>query len=670
MQSTTYTGSFRGRAWARSMPTVVFRLPTHLVAHLMVGLALALNYAQVQAQTDLASPSLLKKLSVEQLMDIDVTSVSRRPEKLSEAASAIQVITQEAIHRSGATSLPEALRLASNLEVAQIDAHQWAISARGFNSTTSNKLLVLIDGRTVYTPLYAGVFWDMQDTLLEDIERIEVISGPGATLWGANAVNGVINITTKRAQDTQGVLATVAAGNELRSDGSLRYGGKLADDMHYRVYAKYSDRDDSVLPNGNDIANAWRRAQGGFRLDGALSDRDSYTVQGDGYGGQIAQPALADINISGANLLGRWSRTLSEQSDIKVQTYWDRTHRRIPNSITEDLDTYDIDFQHRLPVGKRHDVVWGLGYRLIDDRIKNPATLGFLPGNVTRQWFSGFVQDDIVLLQDKLHLTIGSKLEHNEYTGFELQPSVRLAWRATEQHTVWTAISRAVRTPSRIDGEFYAPSSPPFTILQGNSNFESEKLVSYELGYRAQALDRLTAAVSTFYNDYDDIRSLERINPPASFPVYIGNGLTGKSYGAELTADYQVNEIWRLHAGYTELRVLLRHKPDSTDANTSSSEARDPEQFWSLRSSLELPGNTQLDANFRHVSRIANQDVPAYGELDVRLAWRARPNLEFSVVGQNLLHAHHAEFGTTSTNLVNTRKEVERSWYGKASWNF
>lgn len=612
----------------------------------------------------------LKKLSIEELLDIEVTSVSGRSEKLSEAASAIQVITQDEIRRSGATSLPEALRLASNLEVAQIDSHQWAISARGFNSTTSNKLLVLIDGRTVYTPLYAGVFWDMQDTLLEDIERIEVISGPGTTLWGANAVNGVINITTKRAADTQGALVTAAAGNELRGFGGLRYGGALTETTHYRVYTKYFDRDDSTLPNGSDIATDWRFAQAGFRLDGTLSERDAFTVQGDGYGGQIAQPAPDNINVSGGNLLGRWSRTLSPQSDIKLQTYFDRTHRRIPASITEDLDTYDIDFQHRLPIGQRHDIVWGLGYRFINDRIKNPATLGFLPPNVTRQWFSAFVQDSIALLADTVNLTLGSKLEHNEYTGFEFQPSVRLAWRVNENHTLWSAISRAVRTPSRIDGEFYAPSSPPFTLLQGNPNFESEKLTSYELGLRTQSLERFTAALSTFYNDYDDVRSIERVNPTTAFPVYIGNGLTGKSHGAELTADYQVTEIWRLHAGYTELRVHLKRKPNSTDTNLSSNESRDPEQFWSLRSSLDLPGNCQLDANFRHVSQIANQGVSAYGELDLRVAWRARPNLELALVGQNLLHAQHAEFGAISANPVNTRKEIERGLYGKVSWSF
>jgi iron complex outermembrane receptor protein len=489
-------------------------------------------------------------------------------------------------------------------------------------------------------------------------------------LWGANAVNGVINITTKRAEDTQGGLLTLAAGNELRGIGSLRYGGKLADDTHYRVYAKYDGRNDSVLPNGNDIDDSGHLVQGGFRIDGSLSDRDAFTLQGDGYGGQITQPAAVDINISGVNVLGRWSRALTDHSDFKLQTYVDRTHRRIPNLITEDLNTYDIDFQHQLPVGQRHNVVWGLGYRLIDDHTRSPVTLGFLPADVTRQWFSGFVQDEISLVPDTLNFTIGTKLEHNEYTGFELQPSVRLAWRINERHTVWSAISRAVRTPSRVDGELYASSNTSVPILLSNPDFQSEKLVAYELGYRTQALKRITASISTFYNDYDDLRSIERVNPSAAFPVYIGNGLTGESYGAELTADYQATEIWQLHAGYTELRVHLWRTAFSTDANIGSSEAHDPEQFWSLRSSLQLPHNLQLDGNFRHVSRIANQDVPGYGELEVRIAWRARSNVELSLVGQNLLHAQHTELGTVSTNLINTRKDAERSIYGKVSWIF
>lgn len=626
--------------------------------------------AAIVAQTQAEDAPVLKKLSIEELMGIEVTSVSKRPEKLAETASAIQVITAEDIRRSGATSLPEALRLASNLEVAQIDSRQWAITARGFNNTTANKLLVLIDGRTVYTPLYAGVFWDAQDTLLEDIDRIEVISGPGATLWGANAVNGVINITTQHAQATQGILVTGGGGDELKKFGGLRYGGTLGGDFNYRVYGKHFERDDVVLPNGADVASAWHMTQGGFRADGTLSGNDALTVQGDWYQGKIDQVTLADVEISGGNVLGRWSRVLADQSTLNLQVYFDRTHRRIPGSITEDLDTYDLDFQHRLLLANRHDVVWGLNYRYIDDTIVNPAALAFLPPHVTRQWYSAFAQDEIALIENQLHLTIGTKLEHNEYTGFEYQPSARLAWQLDARNLLWSAVSRAIRTPSRIDGELYAPGNPPFTVLVGNPAFESEKLLAYELGYRAQAYQRLSTSVSTFYNDYDDLRSVERLNPPATSPVFLGNTLTARSYGAELTADYAVTDTWRLRAGYTQFKIDFQHKPGSTDANTGSSEAQDAEQFWSLRSSLDLPRNVQLDATYRHVSRIASQNLPAYGELDLRLGWQLPNNLELAVVGQNLLHAHHAEFGTISPSLNSTRKDIERSVYGGLSWHY
>jgi iron complex outermembrane receptor protein len=373
-------------------------------------------------------PSVLKKLSVEELMNIEVTSVSRRPEKLSETASAVQVITQEDIRRSGASSLPEALRLASNLEVAQVDSRQWAVSARGFNGTAANKMLVLLDGRTVYTPLFSGVFWDVQDTLMEDIDRIEVISGPGATLWGANAVNGVINVTTKNAKDTQGLLLLGGGGTELRGFGGVRYGGALTSNLHYRVYGKFFDRDGSVLPDGRDATNDWHMGQGGIRLDWQAREANLFTFQGDFYDGRIAQPGANDIAVDGGNLITRWSHTFSEDSDFKLQLYYDYTRRRMPQSITEDLDTYDVDFQHRFPLCEWQDVVWGLGYRLIEDDVGNPPTLAFLPPRVSRRWFTGFVQDEIALVKDRLHLTLGTKLEHNDYTGFEYQPSGRLAW--------------------------------------------------------------------------------------------------------------------------------------------------------------------------------------------------------------------------------------------------
>jgi iron complex outermembrane receptor protein len=633
------------------------------ISCLVLGLASFSRVAFGQTQQPPSSPGALKKLSVEELLDLEVISVSKHPERLSETASAIQVITREDIRRSGATRLPEALRLASNLEVAQLDSRQWAISARGFNSTTANKLLVLIDGRTIYTPLYSGVFWDVQDTLLEDIERIEVISGPGATLWGANAVNGVINIITKAAKDTQGLFLEGGGGSEMRGFGGFRYGGTLASNLHFRAYGKYFDRDSTLLPNGLDATDDWRMGQGGFRLDWDASQINLFTLQGDLYDGRIAQPGSNDIAVSGGNVLGRWSHTISDNSDFKLQLYYDRTDRNIPGTFGENLDTYDVDFQHRFLQGKRHDIVWGLGYRLIDDNVSNSTALAFLPPSVSRQWFSAFVQDEIALVKDRLHLTLGTKIEHNDYTGFEFQPSGRLAWKLSQKQTLWAAISRAVRTPSRIDRELFAPGSPPF-LLAGGPNFFSEQLLAYELGYRVQPHQRLSLSAAAFYNDYDDLRSLE-INSRTVFPIMIANGLKGKSYGAELTADYRVTNWWRMRAGYTGLGIHLRSKPGSTDPLLGSSESHDPNHQFFLRPSLDLPGHFELDPSFRYVSRIANQTVPAYAELDVRLAWRPSPKLEFSIVGQNLLHDHHAEFGAPAA-----RQEIERSVYGKVLWRF
>src|SRR5882724_10229959 len=404
---------------------------------ILIPLALCLvvfgDSAFVQAQVTTPSPSELKRLSVEALMDIEVTSVSRRPEKLSETASAIQVITDEDIRRSGAAKLPEALRLASNLEVAQVDSRQWAISARGFNNTTANKMLVLIDGRTVYTPLYAGVFWDVQDPLMEDIDRIEVISGPGATLWGANAVNGVINVTSKSATDTQGLLFMGGGGTELRGFSSVRYGGQLSSKAHYRVYGKFFDRNSVVLRNGQDAADDWHMGQGGFRMDWDTSKSNLFTLQGDYYSGRMGQRHTDDTVVDGGNVIGRWSHSFSERPDLKLQLYYDRTHRNVPNTFAEVLDTYDVDFQHRFPLGDRQAIVWGFGYRLNKDNVTNSVGLAFLPPRVSRQEFSGFVQDEIALVKDRLHLTIGTKIEHNAFTGFEYQPSGRLAWKLSRR---------------------------------------------------------------------------------------------------------------------------------------------------------------------------------------------------------------------------------------------
>src|SRR5438874_2579260 len=511
------------------------------------------------------SADSLKKLSIEQLMNVEVTSVSKRPERLTQVASAIQVITQDDIRRSGVTSLPEALRLATNLQVAQVDSRQWAISARGFNSTTANKLLVLIDGRTVYTPLYSGVFWDVQDVPLADVDRIEVISGPGATLWGANAVNGVINVITRNSRDSQGLLVSGGGGTELRGFGNARWGGTLSPTVHYRVYGTGFARQPTLLPSSLDAADDWHALQGGFRVDWDASPTNGVSVHGDLYDGRIGQPSAGDIAVSGRNRAARWSHTTSATSDVRTELYYDRTHRDIPGTFGEDLDTYDVDIQHRTELGQRHDLVWGLGYRLINDRVVNSPALEFLPPHVARQWFTGFVQDEIALVSNRLHVALGTKVEHIDYTGFEIWP----------------------------------------------------------------------------------------------------NGQDGESYGAELAADYRLTGRWRLRAGYTELRVHVWAQPGSTDMSGGSAESHTPDRQFSVRSAADLPAHLSLGGTFRYVGEIANQQVPAYGELDMRVAWQPAPMLELSVVGQNLLHDHHVEFGTPSA-----WRQIERGVYGAVAWRF
>ncbi len=630
---------------------------------LLAGLFALTGVAQGQVSAP-PSPNALKALSVEQLMDIEVTSVSKRPEKLSEAASAIQVITAEDIHRSGATRLPEVLRLVSNLEVAQVDSRQWAVTSRGFNNLFADKMLVLIDGRTVYTPLYAGVYWDVQDTMLEDVARVEVISGPGATQWGANAVNGVINITSKSARDTQGGLVMAGGGTELRTDASVRYGGQLAPGVYYRVYGKYFDRGDSIRPSGRAGDDAWRMGQGGFRVDWDGAAANAFTVQGDVYNGTATRAGPDNTGMSGGNLLGRWSRQLASDSDLKLQVYYDLTHRSIPGSFTQSLNTYDLDFQHRLPVAERHDIVWGFGYRLVDDDVTNTPANAFLPAKVTRQWFSAFLQDEIALDGERLHLTVGTKLEHNDYTGYELEPSVRTAWALTKVQTLWAAVSRAVRTPSRIDRDLFSPATPPYRIA-GGPNVVSEKLVAYELGYRVQFGAQLGLSLATFYNDYRDLRSLEPLTPPLAFPVVINSGLNGYSAGAELTAQWHASAAWRLRAGYTELHVHSEPQPGLPDRVSGRNVANDPSHQFLLRSLWDVTPKWQLDATLRAVGRINNQSVPGYAELDLRLGWRPSETLEISLAGQNLLHGRHAEF-----NPPGSRREIPRSIFGKVSWRF
>ncbi len=633
------------------------------VAAALLAFAAACPRASAQSEP-LLQPSDLKKLSVEELMDIDVTSVSRHAEKLSETASAIQVITSDDIERSAATSIPEALRLASNLEVAQIDSRQWAIAARGFNNLFADKMLVLMDGRSVYTPLYAGVYWDVQDTIMEDIDRIEVISGPGATQWGANAVNGVINITTKSAKDTQGGLVVVGGGSELEDSEEVRYGGQLAPGVYYRAYAKYFDRGNSDLPDGASATDAWRMGRTGFRIDADKGDGTVATLQGDYYDGTVTRMGPADILMSGGNLIGRWTRELGDQSEVSAQAYYDETYRKIPNSFTQTLNTYDFDFHHRLPLGKRNDITWGLGYRLEADDITNTPAEAFLPAKDSERTFNTFVQDEITLVRDRLHLTLGSKYEHYNFTDPEFEPSARVAWTPSSNQTVWSAVSRAVRVPSRIDLDLYEPATPPYQVA-GGPGVVSEKVNAYELGYRRQVTPDVAVSLATFYNEYSNLRGLQPLNPPAAFPVDVASGLRGESAGGELTADWRVTAAWRLRAGWTELRVNSEPEPGSIDRVSGQSIARDPNHQGQLRSMLDLSAAWQLDAALRYVGPITNRAVPGYTEGDLRVGWRPLPAWELSIDGENLLHDHHAEFGPAGS-----RREIGRSIFTKVEWHF
>jgi iron complex outermembrane receptor protein len=646
------------------------------------GLASIVFSSQPIAQTidtTTASPSTLKKLSLEELTNVEVTSVSKHAEKLSDAASAIQVITAEDIRRSGASSIPEALRLADNLDVAQINSHDWAITARGFNTALANKLLVLIDGRTVYTPLFSGVFWNAQDYLLNDIERIEVISGPGGTLWGANAVNGVINIITRNARDTQGVYLEGGGGDQLKDFAGVRYGGSLGAGVSFRVYGKYFNRDNEVFDNGTDSPDAWRMKQGGFRMDAQPSLQNSLTLQGDLYGSDVNIPAGGLGHASGSNILGRWLHTYAEGSDMSLQFYYDRTHLHDPITnqfgsakiLTDDLDTFDLDFQRRFRWSEQQTVVWGLGYRHTHDVVGEAINLAFLPPQLDQNLYSGFLQDEIALRKDLL-LTLGSKLEHNDYTGLEVEPSARLQWNTAENQMIWGAVSRAVRTPSRVDRDISepAPTAPP-VILEGVADFTSETLIAYELGYRAQIGPRISGSISTFYNDYDHVRSLSP-TPVTLIPLFFQNNLEGHTYGVELSVNYQVLDWWRLHGGYDPIKEDIRIKPGQVDINAAHNEIADPHQRFSLRSSMDLPNSMELETALRRVdSRDINNGatiatIPGYVEMDVRLGWHASERLELSLVGQNLLHGHHAEYGFPGPTQV----EIQRSIYAKVAWHF
>jgi len=612
-------------------------------------------------------------------MEIEVTSVSKRPQPMGEAAAAVYVITNEDIRRSGATSIPEALRLAPGLHVAHIDANKWAVTARGFNSQFANKLLVLIDGRSVYTHLFSGVYWDVQDVVLEDIDRIEVIRGPGGTLWGANAVNGVINIITRKAKETQGWLASGGGGTVERAFGTARYGEALGKHAHLRGYVKYFDRADFEAEHGGEANDEWTTIRGGFRIDWDLSENDSLTLQGDYYDGN-SDTTLLDVMVptndtfTGGNILARWRHVFSKGSDLSLQVYYDRTERITEALFGEDRDTVDVELEHRFRPLPSHDLVWGAGYRLLNDDTENDF-ISFLPDQRTDHLVSGFVQDQISLFGDRLLLTLGSKFEHNDYTGFEYQPNLRALWKPHPRHSAWGAISRAVRTPSRAghDIRFFYPGTN--RLVLGNPNFRSENLLAYEIGYRSQLSDQISFDVAAYYNDYDDLRTNEVGSVPLPTPPYppgaervvFGNQAEAVAYGVEVSASWKVTDRWTLAGWYTLMKVDLDLKAGSTDDSTEGTEDDTPTHQVHFRSRMNLPGNLEFDTLLFYVGAVPNQNTEDYTRLDLRLGWRPVESLELSVAGQNLVQDRHQEFGD---GFFTVGTSVPRSVYGKLTWRY
>ena len=617
-------------------------------------LALAALLAATTAKSALHPVADIADLDLEQLTRVTVTSVSRRAERVIEAAASVYVITGEDIRRSGATSIPELLRLAPNLHVARADNNQYAITSRGFNNVLANKLLVLIDGRTVYTPLFSGVFWEAQDVVLDDIDRIEVVSGPGTTLWGANAVNGVINILTLPARAAQGVLAKAVVGTD-ENGVSGRFGTTLGAGGHFRAYAKYWDRDNQKLTSGADIVDASRRAFAGFRADWGSGGNQS-TVQGDAHWGDIDQVPGAR-KISGGSVQGRWSRSLGGDSMLRIQAYYDRTNREHERVFKETLDTFDIEAHHSLKPATGHELIWGGGYRYSRDRVENSAAQAFIPAHKNLGWGNLFAQDEIAL-SPSLTLTAGIKVESNPYTGTEYLPNLRLAWRPGRDQLVWGALSRAVRAPSRIDREVYFHGVPPH-ILVGNETFESEVANVAELGYRVQLSAMASFSATLFYHRYPNLRSIA----PTAAGLVFANDIEGTVRGLEAWGSWRLSPALRLSGGFVVQDVDMAVKSGAIDLGGIPQLGNDPSNKALARASWDITRRHEMDLTVRHVGKLPSPPVPAYTVVDLRVGWRPVPAVDLSLIVQNLLDKEHAEWGAPAN-----RASFDRSVMLRVTW--
>jgi iron complex outermembrane recepter protein len=636
----------------------------------------------------------LNQMSLEQLGNVEITTESKEPEQLWQTPAAIYVLTQEDIRRSGATTIPELLRLVPGVEAARIDSDHWAVGVRGFGGEFSKSLLVLIDGRSVYSPLFAGVYWQVQDTLLEDVDRIEVIRGPGGTIWGANAVNGVINIITKNAKDTHGTLALLGGGDIDQGTGGSRFGSTNGKGMDYRVYGKGFIRSHEYNPDGMHY-DEWRMGQLGLRMDRTINARDTLNVQGDMYIGRDGErvdasyyspPSVALLSAphstSGGNIMAGWRRQIGENSDIEARTYFDRTSRFSPQ-LDETRNTYDLDLLYHFTVKGRQDVLLGAGARWSHDDITQIlATLSFAPPQETDRIYSWFIQDQIKMIPNTLSLVLGSKFEYNNRSGFEVQPNGRLLWTPTPHQSIWGAFTRAVRTPSRFDQDlqltdFLSASPPYFLRVVGSKSFRSEQLLGSEIGFRTLVASKLYLDFSVFRNEYNDLYGygagslfVETTPAPAHFilQVPLANALKGDTSGGEIAPDWKPAQWLEVKGSYSYLHLYVHDKVGFTDtSNTATDNGSSPQHQVVLQGRFNVPKGFEFDPTYRYVSSLPFQQVAAYKTADARFGWRPSHNWDLSVAGHNLLQPHHTEFGSyvfTDTLSVG----VERDFYAKITW--
>jgi iron complex outermembrane recepter protein len=670
--------------------------PAAIARHAVALCVLLVSLGNIAySQSNQQGQDQLKQLTLEQLGNVEVTSLTKAPEQVWKTTAAVYVITQEDIRRSGARTIPEALRLAPGVEVARISGDKWSIGIRGFGSRLTRSVLVLIDGRSVYTTLLAGTYWEVQNVVMSDIDRIEVIRGPGATVWGPNAVNGVINVITKNSKDTQGAMVTVGGGNIEQEFLTARYGGNYGKGLTYRVYGKAFNRAPEFHSDNNNY-DRWGTVQGGFRTDWVKDTRDSFTLQGDlyderagetvqstSYTPPFSQVVTGNALLSGGNILGRWTRTFREGEDFQLQAYYDKTNRHEPN-FGDIRDTVDVDFLQRFYIGSRNHFSWGLGIRASHGHeLEVVSGLYFVPSIRTDQLYTAFLQDTITLVPNRLNLELGTKLLVTNYTGLEAEPSARLLWTPTETQTLWLAFTRAVRTPSDGERDFFltgfigtAQSGLPFFArFNANPNFEPEKLDGYELGYRRLIGKKVYVDVAGFFNQYHDLFSEDITGPafvedsPAPqhelLPAQFGNGLMGSTTGGEIAPEWRPTSFWRLRGSYSYLRMVIKKEPGSLDIGTSSFVVgSSPEHQVVAQSSFDLPKGFTFDFNYRYVSALPALAVAGNSSGGARLAWNLGSQWELSVTGDNLLQPHHVEFASDPGPAVG----IKRSVYGQLVW--